>query len=134
MTRSILFVCPHGAAKSVLAAAYFQERVDQLGWPYQAVSAGTEPDAVLSPAVVARLRTEGLPIPDHPPRLVTDTDLLSAVRVVLFGCDLRERAGPDTAVHAWDDVPAVSDDFEAARKAIRVRVEQLVSDLAQSAA
>ena len=130
MTAIVLFVCPHGAAKSVLAAAYFQARVDQLGWPYRAMSAGAEPDTALSPAVVAQLRAEGLPVPRHAPRRVGDAELAAAERVVVFGCDVRGRVRLDTPVDDWADVPALSEDFETAREAIRARVEQLVNKLA----
>src|SRR5262245_2097473 len=60
MSERIVFVCPHGAAKSVIAAAYCQQLADQWGVALHATSAGTEPDAEVSPAVVALLRTEGI--------------------------------------------------------------------------
>lgn len=44
MTRDILFVCPHGAGKSRLAAAFFNQ-VAPTGW--WATSAGQEPQATL---------------------------------------------------------------------------------------
>ena len=42
---TILFMCPHGAAKSVLASAYFQRLAKERGLNVHVASAGTEPDA-----------------------------------------------------------------------------------------
>jgi protein-tyrosine-phosphatase len=44
---TVLFMCPHGAAKSVLASAYFQREAKAR----EVVSAGTDPSAEVSPAV-----------------------------------------------------------------------------------
>jgi hypothetical protein len=54
---------------------------------------------------------------------------VSASRIVTFGCDLAA-LGPKVAVDRWDDVPAVSDGYEAAREAIDARVARLVDELA----
>jgi protein-tyrosine-phosphatase len=45
MTRTVLFVCPHGAAKSRMAAAFFN-RLAVPGW--EASSAGVAPQAEMS--------------------------------------------------------------------------------------
>jgi arsenate reductase (thioredoxin) len=69
--RTILFLCPHNPAKSVLAAAYFDRLARERGLDYRATSAGTSPDAAPSPAVVAVLRVEGIDVTDHRPRRLT---------------------------------------------------------------
>lgn len=132
MTKKILFLCPHGAAKSVLAAAYFQRLADERGLPYRALSAGTEPDPVMSPSVVDQLRAEGLPVPSQAPRSVTGADLQSAHGIVSLGCDLAGRLPAGTEPLDWSDVPPVSADLPAARRAILAHVEQLVDELAAS--
>lgn len=43
--KTVLFVCPHGAAKSRMAAAFFNQ-ISVSGW--HAVSAGTEPQEAVS--------------------------------------------------------------------------------------
>lgn len=124
----VVFVCLHGAAKSVVAAAHFRALAAERGLTMGAVATGTEPDAALTPAAVAGLARDGLGSVDTPrPRPVTLHDLRSAARVVSFGCDLR---GADVPVERWDDVPAVGDDYEAARDAIVGRVRTLIDDLA----
>ena len=78
MSEQIVFLCPHGAAKSVIAAAYCQQLADQCGVPLHVTSAGTEPDAEVSPAVVALLRAEGIDVAGHQPRRVTPEELATA--------------------------------------------------------
>ncbi len=55
---SILFLCPHGAAKSVLASAYFQRAAKERGLNVRVDSAGTEPDEQVSSAVATDLVEE----------------------------------------------------------------------------
>ena len=126
----VLFLCPHNAAKSVLAVAEFDRLAQQRGVSLRADSAGTEPEAAPSPAVVAALRAEGIDVADHRPRRATPEDLVGADRIITLGCDIGELAPPGAAIVSWDDVPPVSRDLEEARTAIRQHVEQLVAELA----
>jgi arsenate reductase (thioredoxin) len=132
METQIVFVCPHGAAKSVLAAAYCQELANQQHILLRAVAAGTEPDAEVAPAVAALLRAEGLDIPVDRPRRVTPEDLQTATRVISIGCDLAELAQPGVVVERWDDVPPASENLLGARDRIRARVRELLDSLAKT--
>src|SRR5688500_15753467 len=96
--RTILFLCPHNAAKSVIAAAYFARLARERGLDFRAASAGTSPDAVPSPAVVAMLREEGIDVAGYRPRCVTRDDLTGAHRVVSLGCDPADLDGGDVRV------------------------------------
>ncbi len=49
---TILFVCEHGSAKSVVAAAHFNRIAAARGLPFRAISRGTVPDAEMAPAAV----------------------------------------------------------------------------------
>ena len=122
----VLFVCLHGAAKSVVGAAHFRRLAASRGLAVDVAAAGTEPDAELTPAAVKGLAGEGLAAAPRRPRPVTLHDLRSATRVVSFGCDVKT----DRPVERWDDVPAVSDGYDKARERIVARVERLVSELA----
>jgi arsenate reductase (thioredoxin) len=85
MHERIVFLCLHGAAKSVIAAAYCQQLADQWGVSLHATLAGTEPDAEVPPTVVALLRADGIDIADDRPRRVTVEELAAAHRIVTFG-------------------------------------------------
>jgi protein-tyrosine-phosphatase len=124
--RTILFVCLHGAAKSVLAAADFNRLARERGVAARATSAGTEPDPAIAPRVVAELLKDGMDLRDEPAWRVTREDVAAASRVVTFGCELGDLVPPGVPVEDWD-VPAVSADFAAARAAIAIRLESLLS-------
>lgn len=51
MLSTILFVCEHGAAKSVIAAAYFDKLAQARGLKYKAVFRGPNPDPALAPVL-----------------------------------------------------------------------------------
>jgi protein-tyrosine-phosphatase len=124
----VLFVCLHGAAKSVIGAAHFRRLAAARGLTIGAVAAGTEPDPQLASGAVKGLSGDGLQPTPVRPRPVTLYDLASATRVVSFGCDIAPRQGQ--RVDQWD-VPAVSEGYESARDRIVANVERLVAELAR---
>jgi protein-tyrosine-phosphatase len=128
--QKVLFVCLHGAAKSVLAAADFERLAKERRLPIAAESAGTEPDPEIAPKVLAALKAEGVNMAGQKPTLVTREMAAGATRIVAFGCALGV-AAPEGApggpkVEQWEDVPNVSDGLPAARAAIRERLERLL--------
>lgn len=131
MTETILFLCPHHAAKSVIAAAYFDRLARQRGLPFVADSAGTEPAEAVMPSVTDLLRGEGIDVSGQQPRRVTRAELHQAARVISMGCALGDLDIAPERVEAWDDVPMVSQDLPAARAAILRHVEALAAELAQ---
>jgi arsenate reductase (thioredoxin) len=124
---TVLFLCPHGAAKSVLASAYFQRVAKERGLDVRVDSAGTDPDEQISPAVTVHLTKNGYSIPVQKPRRVTASDLEVADVVISMGCDLKDF--PRGRLRRWDEVPAPSEDFARADEAIRKRVVELVGEL-----
>ena len=130
MAVSILFVCLHGAAKSVMAAAHCRRLAADRGLAVDVGAAGLEPDDVIPPSVVRGLALEGIDVSGQRPRRPAADDVTGADLVVTFGCDLGPLAAGARRVVRWDDVPAVSDDFERARDVIVGRVTALVDDLA----
>jgi protein-tyrosine-phosphatase len=126
-TKRVLFVCLHGAAKSVVAAAHFRALAAAQGLQLAAVAAGTVPDPELTPAAVKGLAADGLIPALRHPRPVTLHDLRTATRIVSFGCDVAAPGGQH--VERWDDVPAVSEGYEGARARIVERLQRLVGDL-----
>ena len=131
MSNLVLFLCPHNAAKSVLALAYFRDLAARHGLPHVADSAGTDPDAEVWPSVVELLRADGIAVPSERPRHVTDADLQRAFRIISLGCELSGGEANVTVEH-WNDVPAASADLVASRDAIRAHVEALVHELRDS--
>ena len=126
---TLVFLCPHNAAKSVIAAAYWARLAAQRGLPVQATSAGTDPDPEVAPGVAAALLTEGLDVRAHRPRRITREELGAAWRVITLGCDLGELAPPGVVVEPWDDVPPPSTALHAALEAIATHIGQLADEV-----
>ena len=126
-TRTVVFVCLHGSAKSLIAAEHFGRLAAERRAELRSTSAGMEPDAAIPPRVVEGLREDGLDVRDRAPRRVTAEELAKACHVVSFGCDLSGLAPPGVHVERWDDVPAVSDGFTVARDAIVMRLKDLLA-------
>ena len=129
---TVLFLCPHGAAKSVLASAYFQRLAKERGLNVRVESAGTDPDPDVAPAVVSHLRAQGYDVPAAKPRRATAADMATADVVVSLGCDLKDLPAPRGTLVRWDDVPAPSADFDRAAEKIRERVMELVDELVRN--
>jgi arsenate reductase (thioredoxin) len=122
--RTILFLCPHNAVKSVIAAAYCERLAAAHGVPLRATSAGTDPG--VSPGVAGALLAEGIDVRAHRPRRVTAEDLARASRVVSLGCDLGDLVPPGLVSEQWDDVPSPSADLTGARTVIASHVRRVV--------
>lgn len=129
MTFTILFLCPHHTAKSVIAAAYFNQLAQQHQLPYAADSAGTEPEAAVSPKVTEMLLIEGIDVSRHHPRHVTQDDLSKAQRIISMGCTPEELNIVSERIEQWPDVPMVSQDLYGARDAIKTHIETLIAEL-----
>lgn len=125
---SVLFVCLHGSAKSLIAAEQFNRIARQRGLALRAESAGLEPDTEVPENVVRGLDRDGMQVRGYAPRYADRRRLDAASVVVTFGSVL-----PDTRsgvrVEQWNDTPIVSDGFDRARDAIIARVEQLIASL-----
>jgi arsenate reductase (thioredoxin) len=124
--RTILFLCPHNAAKSVIAAAYCERLSAERGLTRRATSAGTDPDPGVSPGMAGALLAEGIDVRAHRPRRVTAGELARASRVVSLGCELGDLAPPGLVIERWDDVPSPSAELTGACAVIAAHVRQLV--------
>src|SRR5437764_7780185 len=71
---NVIFVCEHGAAKSVIATAYFNKFAAERGLPYRATFRGTSPQAELSERTVTALRADGIVVPAGKPTAIDQDD------------------------------------------------------------
>ena len=125
---TIVLVCEHGAAKSVVAAAYFNKLADEKGLNLQAVARGTNPDQTLSPHAVIGLLEDGLTPTESVPRELSLADVESAQRIITF-CELPEEYNQKASVEQWNGVLPVSENYEQARDAILERINKLINTL-----
>ena len=126
---SIVFVCEHGAAKSVIAATFFNRLAAERGLRERAIYRGANPQADLSPATVKGLRDDGLLPPMDKTSPISLSEVDTATYIFAIGCTLPANAADSGKAEKWTDVPEVSDGYGAARDAIRRHVEHLIMRL-----
>jgi arsenate reductase len=126
--NTIIFVCEHGAAKSIIAATYFNQLANKSGLNLNAIARGTHPDDELSAATVDGLAGEGLAPAESRPQHLTREDMLSAQRMISF-CDMPSEFVEASAVEQWKDIPPVSQDYEQARGVILEHLHDLLNRL-----
>ena len=130
MSKILLFMCPHNAAKSVLAVAFAQQQlVENNIQGFEIKSAGTEPDKHVSSNVAQYLKKQGFDISHQTPRKVTVNDLSSAHKIISMGCDLQLLDKYADKLLDWEDVPPTDVDLGTSAQLIAQRVDELVSSL-----
>ena len=124
----IVFVCEHGAAKSVIATAYFNKIAAERGLPDRAIYRGANPQAELSVSALKGLKEDGLALPSAKPSPITNADVTAATHIFAIGCALPAHAASSGKADSWDDVPE-DQGYAAQRDAIRKHVERLLDQL-----
>ena len=124
----IVFVCEHGAAKSIIAAAYFNKITSERGLNVHGVARGTNPDQELSPKTVDGLERDGLRSTETKPERLIHPDIESARRIISF-CELPKEFQGEAPIERWNNVPSVSEGYEQAREAIVQGIYRLLDTL-----
>lgn len=129
MTTRVLFVCPHAAGKSLMAATYFRAAAARRGLDVAVDLAGPEPDPHNMENVEAALTAQGFSI-GFSPRLIQASDVDLADAVVSVGCPAEQipSTGPS---QSWD-VPQLSEDFAGSMQQIYASAESLAADMASA--
>jgi len=128
--RTVLFVCTHISGRSQMAEAFFNQLAGEKA---RAVSAGTDPDSAVQPAVVQVMRELGIDLSNQRPKPLS-TDLMDqAGRVITMGCGA-EAGCPATAVEPeeWelqDPKGKTLDRVRQIRDEIRLKVVDLLRDM-----
>jgi arsenate reductase len=128
---TVLFVCEHGTAKSVIAKEWFDRLARERNLAFRSLSRGVTPDDAVPPAVERNLKNDGFDLAGFAPRRLEKADLATAIYVVAIGVDsplLREAS--TVPVESWSDIPPASTQYAASRDAMRTRIEALLTKLA----
>src|SRR5258708_25264441 len=122
---TVVFVCEHGSAKSVIAASEFTRMAKEQGLAVNILARGTNPDADIPALVRDGLKADGHAVGGMKPTKVSEKDLKGATKIVSFGPDLKPLLAGGAVVSDWSATPSVSDDYRAARDYIRQQLEIL---------
>jgi arsenate reductase len=129
--ETIVFVCPFGSAKSVVAARFFNRMATERGLPYRAVARGLTPEATIPSYVREPIRADGFEIgaAEKPVRLET-AEVKSASAVVCIMCELpKAQSAAARESIRWTDVPDVDAGYGPARDKIVAHLNELVGKL-----
>jgi arsenate reductase (thioredoxin) len=126
--KKIIFVCEHGAAKSVIAASYFNKMAKERNLDYVAECRGTFPDSVVSPGVKANLTKEKVFDPNTKPRKLTIADTTNVERIILF-TTLPQELKTDIKTENWSAIQNVDADYEKRKSAIVKKINELLDSL-----
>jgi len=119
--KEILFVCTHGAARSPIAAAYFNKIAQEKGLNYHAVFRGTEPDSILTTGTSIGLTKDEFEVSDWKPEMVSENDVSSAYRIITFDCEISSTTSSGI-IEQWNGTPPISKDYD---KAVRSFIKTL---------
>jgi protein-tyrosine-phosphatase len=127
-TPVIIFVCEHGAAKSILSAAIFNKLAGERRLNFRAIARGTNPDPEISPKVAAGLQADGLAASEPSPKKISKADLAGARRVITF-CTLPDDYPGSIQVENWDSFLPAIEDYGKARDKLAERIGRLLEEL-----
>ena len=123
-------VCEHGSVKSLMAASLFNQAAMERQLPFRAIARGVNPDTTVPAPIALALTKEGFDVKSFVPTRVSDRDVAAASRVVAIGVDPKSFASAaHPAIDAWNDVPAASVDYTAARASLKRHINELLADL-----
>ena len=125
----IVFVCEHGAAKSVMAAAELERIAKERGLRVIAVARGSNPEPEISPLVRKELKAAGMDLGAAKPSKVSTEDLRGATRVVSFGPDLSTLVPKGTTILDWSATPSPGQNYSASRQYILKQLEEILAGL-----
>ena len=130
-TRQVLFVCEHGSVKSPVAREHFRRIAARRGLAVHALSRGISPSEDVSPRLAAALAVDGIDPRREPLTRLTRADLTAADVIAAFNPLPAElTAGLTLDLRYWFDVPAMNEDYAAARASLLAHLEALAGELA----
>jgi arsenate reductase (thioredoxin) len=127
-TKRVIFVCEHGAAKSVIAATYFNKMAKERNLNWEAVCRGTHPDANISDAARNGLSADSLSVGNLRPQKLVLRDTADVERIIVF-TPLPEDFNTNIEVKNWSHVPNIDASYEARRDAIIRQINKLLDSI-----
>jgi arsenate reductase (thioredoxin) len=126
--KKIIFVCHHGAAKSVIAATYFNKLAKERNLNYVAEFRGTDPDSVVAPGAKEGLAKDNMVVSAAKPQKLLISDTANAERIILFTpvpADITNSIRTEN----WSAIQNIEGDYEARRNAIVKKINELLDTL-----
>jgi arsenate reductase len=121
--KTVLFICEHGSAKSVVAAAHFNRLAKSQGLKVKVFSRGTNPDKSIPPKITQYLAEDKLPEFQHAPEQLMPIDVATADYIVTF-VQLPDSLH-ESNVELWN-VPSFESGYATARDSIVNKIQKMI--------
>ena len=128
--KKILFVCVENAGRSQMAEGFFRKH---CALEYEPQSAGTKPVGVINPFAVEAMKEVGIDISFQKPKIISDSMIKEAVKIVNMGCMDKESC-PALFVNDivdWSIPDPKGKPLDEVRK-IRDLIEKRIQDLCKT--
>jgi len=124
--KTIVFVCEHGGARSIIASLYFNKMAKENHIQYRSVFRGLVPDSVITTQTAAGLRADGFETTPLTPLALSAQDFSKDILLISLDCK-----PPSTfqTYLTWNGIPPISENYVAARNEIVRRLNELIIDL-----
>jgi hypothetical protein len=132
-TQSVLFICEHGYAKSLVAALHLERMALARRLNLSALSRGLDPGASVPPSLRDGLAADGFTVEGFIPTRASRAEIERAGYIVLFGVTTDLGAHTAHILH-WNDISPLTVDYERARGEIVARCVSLLDRLQSVAA
>ena len=129
-TQKVIFVCEHGAAKSVVAATYFNQIARERNLNWEAVSRGTNPDAAIGQSTKDGLTKDHLYDPNFSPRKLMLSDTTRAERIIVFTKLPDQFQSSPIPTEDWSQLPNINAGYEQRRDALIKKINQFFDSVA----
>jgi hypothetical protein len=130
---TVVFICEHGYAKSLVAARHFERLAEANGVPVRALSRGVDPGLAVPAAIADGLVADGFSVAGLLPTRITTEELHSADYVVLIAVEV-DVSGRSQPTLRWDDVSPLSENYDRARDELVAHDIALLRQIAADAA
>jgi hypothetical protein len=115
---SILFVCEHGAARSVIAAKYFEKLSRESGLNIKVDFRGLSPDSAINKTTMERLTKEGFAFGSQVPAPLSQKDIQGAGFIIALDCEPRNLSGYSGELLKYRGIPSIDNNYEMASDSI----------------
>ena len=129
---TVVFVCDHGSAKSLVAASLFNRMAEQRGLAVRALSRALSErsvDSRVPDKVVQVMGQDGFQVAAFKPQAMTASEAAAAARVVIINVEGPVESASRAPAERWNDIAPVTSEYGKAKSRLVSRIEALLDDL-----
>jgi arsenate reductase len=127
-TKKVVFVCEHGAGKSVVAAAYFNKIAKDRNLNWEASCRGTNPDEEVSAPTKEGLKSDNLLDPALSPKKLAPGDTSNVEKIIVF-TKLPDDFKTSVKSEDWSSLPNIDAKYEVRRDALIKKINEFFDSL-----